>query len=116
MINIVFLNLEYNIDLIMIADISLLKSPYYPYHLSWEEINNPGMVMQSFIQKWDLQYSRILLKKWEASVIENGFATEEETYKELKVFLHDFEKLIEAVFILRLQQENIRTKIAEDDR
>lgn len=105
----ILLLFTYQLDnLIMITDISLIKSPYYPYHLTWEELNNPGSVMQDFIQKWDLQHSRILLKKWQAGVAENSLLRDEEGYQELKNFLSDLEKLIEAVFVLRFQQDIAR--------
>jgi len=90
-------------------DISLLKSSNYPYHLTWEELNNPGMVLQSFIKKWDLQYSRVLLKRWQASLAGTCLIEDEASFHEMKFFLCDFEKLIEAVFVLRMQFDVINS-------
>jgi len=87
--------------------ISLLKSPYYPYHLTWEELNNPGVVLQNFLNKWDLQHCRVLLKRWQALVELNKFEEQEPGYAEIRHFINDLEKLIEAVFILRLQFDEI---------
>lgn len=86
-------------------DISYSLFQYYPYHLTWEELNNPGSVLEKFFENWDLQECRLLLKKWNNLVLSAEKNTSSEEYKNLKHFIDELEKLIEAIYLIRVKSE-----------
>ena len=83
--------------------LDLIQSENYPYHLTWEEINDPGIVIQSFLKTWELPYCRILLWKYYERVKSGHYKHNQEEYTEIKKFLNELERVIEAIYIIRLQ-------------
>jgi len=87
---------------------NLIKTPYYPYHLTWEELNNPQLVVQRFLEKWELPHSRKLLRKKLKAIKDAQYFLSEEEKAEIKLFLNDFERLIEALYLIELQQQQLK--------
>ena len=85
--------------------INLLQSEYYPYHLTWEEINDPGIVIQKFLNTWDLPECRLKLRRCQNLILAPKSHSSETEHTELKIFLNELERLIEAVYIIRLQYD-----------
>jgi len=83
----------------------LLQSQYYPYHLTWEELNNPGLVIQQFLQNWDLPECRIKLREYQKLAGVGECKPSELEHAEIKSFLEEVERLVEAVYIMRLEFE-----------
>ena len=88
-----------------------IQSPYYPYHLSWEEFNDPGIVIQRFLTTWDLPECRILLWKFQKLIADKEYRLSENEHAEMKSFLQELERLAEAVYIIDLQYKEARSKV-----
>lgn len=97
---------------ITIDMLSQLGSDDYPYHLTWEELNDPIAVLQAFPENWDLATCRMFLKKHQ---LEPRHLTVVDA-AELKNFLEDLEKLLEAVYVFNMQFRNAAESLTLDTR
>ncbi|WP_256012787.1 hypothetical protein [Desertivirga xinjiangensis] len=92
--------------------LSRLGSEDYPYHLTWKELNDPISVLQDFPENWDLATCRMFLKKHQ---VEPRHFTVIDA-EELKHFLEDLEKLMEAVYVLNMQFKAASESLTLDTR